>query len=224
MPYFIGAGTPEWDELPHPETLSETQQSEIERFNAPILSFTYVEPWQAGTTVLRFPDVPGAEPEIPPQPVYRPPPRRSFFARLFSRQPQTPQPPPEQFAENYRKRQEAVCAHSLWKISRMTAACRAAGVKRVFGRYDGGNDESFTHFQGVEMSDGRVIEADELGKMSPAVDYQALVDDAVSAFMGSYGAGEFFLYGAVVIDFDTCTLTDEKNEDVVFGKNAAWRI
>jgi hypothetical protein len=106
----------------------------------------------------------------------------------------------------------------------MTAACRAAGVKRVFGRYDGGNDESFTHFQGVEMSDGRVIEADELGKMSPAVDYQALVDDAVSAFMGSYGAGEFFWYGAVVIDFDTCTLTDEKNEDVVFGKNAAWRI
>jgi hypothetical protein len=89
MPYYIGAGTPEWDELPHPETLSETQQSEIERFNAPILSFTYVEPWQAGTTVLRFPDVPGAEPEIPPQPVYRPPPRttgrgRRQFARIRS--------------------------------------------------------------------------------------------------------------------------------------------
>jgi hypothetical protein len=222
MPYYVGAGEPEWDEY--------LAQSETDSFNEPVSLFKYVEPWQAETTVLRFAEAPGAEPEAPQNTAYRQPPtpRRGFFARLFGKQAasvaETPQPSPEQLVENFRKKQEAACARALWKVSGMTAACRAAGVKRVFGSYDGGGDESFTHLHGAEMTDGRVIEPDELRKTAQAVDYDELVDDAVSALMGSFDAGEFVLRGAVIIDFDACTITDEKNADVVFGDKVVWRI
>ena len=102
----------------------------------------------------------------------------------------------------------------------MTAPCRAAGVKLVFGSYDGGNDESFTHLHGAAMNDGRMIEPEELRKISGAANYDGLVDDAVTALMGSFDAGPFFLRGAVIIDFDACTITDEKNAGVVFGDKA----
>jgi hypothetical protein len=74
------------------------------------------------------------------------------------------------------------------------------------------------------MNDGRVIEPDELRKTAQAVDYDRLVDNAVSALMGAFDAGEFVLRGAVIIDFDACTITDEKNADVVFGEKVVWRI
>ncbi|HEY7302422.1 MAG TPA: hypothetical protein VH684_31380 [Xanthobacteraceae bacterium] len=222
MPYYVGAGDPEWDEY--------LAQSETDRINEPVSLFKYVEPWQAETTVLRFAEAPGAEPEVPQKTVYRRPstPKRGFFARLLGKQPapvaETPQPSPEQVVENWKKRQKAVCARALWKLSGMVAACRAAGVKRVFGSYDGGGDESFTHVHGAEMRDGRVIEPDELRKAAQAVDYDRLVDNAVSALMGTFDAGEFVLRGAVIIDFDACTITDEKNADVVFGDKVVWRI
>src|SRR5262249_7295484 len=101
---------------------------------------------------------------------------------------------------------------------------RAAGVKRIFGSYDGGGDESFTHLHGVEMSDSRVIAAEELSNEAEAVRYQELVENAASALMGSYDAGEVVLRGALIIDFDACTITDEKNQDVVFGDKTVWRI
>jgi hypothetical protein len=164
----------------------------------PVSLFTYIEPWQAGT-VLPFPDTPGPEPKLPQRTPYS----------------------AENWLENHRKAEEAASAHALWKVSRLTATCRALGVKRVFGSYDGGNDESFTSYHGVELSNSRLLSEELLRKVAQDVDCDRLVEDAVAALMGSYGAGAFVLHGAVVIDFEACTITDEKDVNVVFGDKMA---
>jgi hypothetical protein len=119
---------------------------------------------------------------------------------------------------------EAASAYALWKVSGQTAKCRDLRVKRVFGNYDGGGDESFTNVLGIEMSDGRVIPAELAGEEVPGIDCGQLVDDAVCALMGHYGEGPFTLHGIVIIDFDACTITDEKNADVVLGDKNPWEI
>jgi hypothetical protein len=166
----------------------------------PASLFTYIEPWQA-STVLPFPDTPGPEPEIPKRAPYS----------------------PETWLENHRKEQDATSAHALWKVSGLTATCRALGVKRVFGSYDGGNDESFTSYHGIELSDSRLLSEELLRKVAEDIDCEQVVEDAVTAIMGSYGAGEFVLRGAVIIDFEACTITDEKDASVVFGDKLEWR-
>ena len=217
MPYYVGAGDPEWDEY--------LKQAETDWSDEPPQSlFTYVEPWKAETSVLRFPEAPGAEPEAPRDSVYRQPstPGRGFFAGLFGKQAEIPTFSTEQLLDNLAKRQNAISAHALGKVSGSTAVCRKAGVKRIFGSYDGGGDESFTHLHGAQMNDGRVIDPDELRKTVRAAD--ELLDNAVSAIMGTFDAGEFALHGAVIIDFEACTITDEKNADVVFGDKVVWGV
>ena len=226
MPYYVGAGSPEWD--------AYIEQAEFEGIDAPDVSaFEYVEPWRAQTSVLSFQDTPGLEPIIPDPPqsplrVVRPvvpPVTQGFFARVFGRQltsAQTPapapapEPSPEQWQDwrlKFHEREDAIAKHALWKISALVAKFRAAGVKRVVGAYDGGGDESFTHFRSVEMNDGRVIF--DVGNWG--LDYSALIDHAASAIMGGFDAGEFILHGVLTIDFAACTITDEKNTEVVFG-------
>ena len=127
MPYYVGAGEPEWDEY--------LDLSESDTFSEPVSLFKYVEPWQAETTVLRFSETPGAEPEVPQRTAYSQPstPKRGFFTRLLGKQAapvaETPQLSPGQLFENFKKR-KAVSARALWKVSGMTALCREAGVKR----------------------------------------------------------------------------------------------
>jgi hypothetical protein len=221
MPYYVGAGDPAWDEY--------LEESEIADFKEPVSLFNYVEPWQGNSSILRFAEAPGAEPELPQYRAHSQPstPKRGFFASLFGRRPpviQTPQLSTQQLVDIFERNQKAACAHALWKVSGSTASCRTAGVKRVFASYDGGGDESFTHLHGAEMNDGRTVGPDELRKISKATNFDELVNDAVSALMGSFGAGEFVLRGAVVVDFETCTITDEKSPDIVFGDKVVWRI
>jgi hypothetical protein len=108
MPYYVGAGEPEWDEY--------LDQSETPSVNEPVSLFKYIEPWQAETTVLRFAETAGAEPEIPKDTVYRPSstPRRGFFARLFGKPAlpviAPPQPSPKQLVEDFKRRQQAASA------------------------------------------------------------------------------------------------------------------
>jgi hypothetical protein len=40
--------------------------------------------------------------------------------------------------------------------------------------------------------------------------------------MGRFDAGEFMLRGALIIDFEACTITDEQNPDVVFSDGRPW--
>jgi hypothetical protein len=191
MPYYVGEDMPEWGEYMELEEASSSEP--------PVSLFKYVEPLQANAAVVPFPDTPGPEPEIPQRAPYS----------------------PETWFENYRKEQEATAAHALWKVSGLTATCRALGVKRVFGSYDGGGDESFTHYHGVEMRDSRALSEELLRKVAEDVDCDQLVEDAVTVLMGSYGAGEFALRGALIIDFEACTITDEKDAGVVFGDKMA---
>jgi hypothetical protein len=196
----------------------------------PVSLFEYIEPLQAHSTVLSFPDTPGPEPEIPRRAAYSPPPVRKpgFFARLFGQKEasvaEAPRLSTEQWLENFRMEEKAASAHALWKLSGLTATCRALGVKRVFGSYDGGGDESFTYYHGIEMSDGCMISEELLRKVAEDIDCDQLVENAVSAIMGGFDAGEFKLHGAVIIDFDACTITDEKDAGIVFGDKTAWRL
>jgi hypothetical protein len=197
-------------------------------YEPPKSLFKYVEPWQVRTTVLSFSETPGPEPEIPgriPYPLNTyPGPGQGIFARLFGTgsapAAETAQPSRDQWLENHRAIETATCAHALWKISRMTVPCRVLGVKRLFGSFDGGNDESFTYVTGVEMRDGRVVAAADLR----GVDYDQLIEDAAHALMGRFDAGAFQLHGVLTIDFDACTITDEKNVDVVFGDKKPWEV
>jgi hypothetical protein len=221
MPYYIDEEMPEWEEY--------WKREEAGGGESPASLFTYIEPLQANTTVLPFADTPGPEPEVPQRTAYSPPPVRKpgFFARLFGQKAvlvtETPRLSTEQLLENFRIEEEAASAHALWKVSGLTATCRALGVKRVFGSYDGGGDESFTHYHGVEMRDSRALSEEVLCKVAEDIDGDQLVEDAVTALMGRYGAGEFILRGAVIIDFDAYTITDEKDADVVFGDKLQWR-
>jgi hypothetical protein len=164
-------------------------------------AYKYVDPWQAKATVLRFAATPGPEPEM------------------------------AQDAGVLEEMRE-VSIHALWEVSSMTAICRDLRVRRVFGSYDGGGDESFTHYQGVEMSDGRVIPAspdlrtmaDSLHGEPRGIDYDELVENAVAALMGHFGIGPYTLYGVVIVDFDACTITDQKNIDVVLGDKMPWEV
>lgn len=224
MPYYIGEDMPEWGAHIEREEAAELA-GEDAAGEPPASLFKYVEPWQANATVLSFPDTPGPEPDVPPFITHGPPRQPGFFGRLFGGNAAPAAEPQrlstEQLMENYRKHEQAASAHAIWKLAGLTATCRALGVKRVFGSYDGGGDESFTHYHGMEMRDGGVISAEALGRIAEQVDCEELVGNAVSAIMGAFDAGEFILHGAVVIDFDACTITDEKDAGVVFGAKMA---
>ncbi len=194
MPYYVGEDMPEWEEY--------LDREESDGREPPAALFKYVEPSESNAAVVPFPDTPGPEPEIPPRIPYS----------------------PDNWLENYRKEQQAISAHALWNVSKLTATCRALGVKRVYGSYDGGGDESFTHYHGVEMSDSRALSEELLRKVAEDIDGDQLVENAVAVLMGSYGAGEFALRGALIIDFDACTIIDEKDAGIVFGDKMAWRL
>jgi hypothetical protein len=191
MPYYVGAGEPEWDEY---LTLAEDQTEPLTSL------FKYVEPWIARATVLQFPETPGPQPKAP------------------SAKP-APQPlSPQQLLSEFEEKQRHAAESALWKLSSMTAKCRAAGIKRVFGGYDGGGDESFTHCRSIEMNDGRLVSAATSGAKVNGIDCERLIEHAAFALMGSFDAGEFVLRGALVIDFNACTITDERDADEVFGE------
>jgi hypothetical protein len=190
MPYYVGAGEPEWDE--YWRIVDDAPEP-------PISLFKYIEPLTANIAVLRFSETPGPRPEV-------------------KNEDPAPRPlPTEQLLEKFEKEQKFVSELALWELSSMTAKCRANGLKRVFGGYDGGGDESFAHVRSIEMSNGRVIPAQLIGEEAKGINCSQLVEHAAFALMGRHDAGEFVLRGAVVIDFDACTITDEKDIDVVFG-------
>jgi hypothetical protein len=111
---------------------------------------------------------------------------------------------------NYHRDQARTAARGLARVAMAAATLRSTGVARVHGRYHGGSDESFTDAGLVEMRDGRQL-------MGQGGSVRGLVESAVDALMGHYGAGPFELYGAVVIDCDACTITDVKDQAITFG-------
>jgi hypothetical protein len=124
---------------------------------------------------------------------------------------------------------------------------RKAGVRRLYCRYDGGNDEGFSWLDRAEMTDGVQLDAGAIsgrltdaglldricaaGILRPSAEMSApcsdrervrqffddwLVDLWATMLLGdSYGAGEYSMYGAYTVDFEACTITDDRNADPV---------
>jgi hypothetical protein len=83
MPYYIGAGEPEWDN--YIELLEEDSERPLRTL------LKYIEPWEAKTMAVSFPATPGPEPVVPPELPYPYAPIESrerkpgLIARLFGK-------------------------------------------------------------------------------------------------------------------------------------------
>jgi hypothetical protein len=226
MPYYFGEGDPGWEAY-----IEESEGRFLADLPAvrPLDNFKFVDPWQAKTTILKFPKVPGS----PPEPIYiagfrKVPTKQSarkpgWLGRLFGSR-SAPVPPPEweptgtlsepeQFALEWEKQEKSINANAIYNVSKHAQTLRELGVKRFFARYDGGNDEDFVHFIGVEMTNGQKLARDEA--KFPSV--EAIANSAVTALMGGgFGTGPFEVFGAITIDCEACTITDEKDTNLVF--------
>lgn len=179
--------------------------------------------------------------DVPPEPTRATPverPRPSLWERLLGRRPST-----EQIAAAVRADAQAQIARGVFSRQRLFAvtvpALRALGVKQLYGRYDGGNDEGFSWLDNALLHDGTRIDADALAqrlmdqkfldlliargvikridRMSERDQVRSFVHDwmctewATLLLGESYGTGEYVMYGAFVVDLDDCTVTDDPN-------------
>lgn len=246
MPYYFGEDSPGWDDY--------MERAEAENLARPPRDrFIYMEPWEARTSVLRFPRTPptpqktsDSQPATPQRAAVLGR-NRSLWERFFGARPQDHGAPrattPERKIEigsdewiaNFHAEQKRKAEESLTRIAIAAAAFREAGVRRILLRYDGGNDEGFTHFEAFEMADARRLtrESREAQNVVAAAartlgDGQAtwafkeighldLLDDAAIAFLGpGFGTGPYEMYGAITIDLEACTMTDESDASRAF--------
>jgi hypothetical protein len=110
----------------------------------------------------------------------------------------------------------------------MIPALRDMGVRRVYCRYDGGNDEGFSWLDSFEMRSGERIDTDTLVKRLPdqlrhALHSAGLTDSpgealgllcsewAALLLGASFGTGEYSMYGAFTVDLEACAIADDPN-------------
>jgi hypothetical protein len=237
MPYYFGEDSPGWDEY-----MQRLEAEDLAR--GPLDRFTYVEPWEAKTSLLHFSRTPrrASEGSAADQGSIR---RPGIIARIFgSKPPEGLKLRPEieigspEWVANFHAEQKRKAEEALERVAVWAAAFRAAGVRRVLIRYDGGNDEGFTHFEALEMADGRrltsqdarardvvraAIEAtgDKSGTdVFGEYGYLEILDDAAVAFLGpGFGTGPYEMFGAITVDCEACTITDEKDPGRAFPEN-----
>ena len=121
----------------------------------------------------------------------------------------------------------------------MVPVLKELGVRRIYCRYDGGNDEGFAWLESMELRDGARIDGDArrdvqaqalLQATDRVKDSGAVTDEAFLANPGcgwlcdewammllgdSFGTGEYSMYGAFTVDLDACTISDDSNADPV---------
>lgn len=123
----------------------------------------------------------------------------------------------------------------------MVPALRSLGVRRAYCRYDGGNDEGFSWLDHFETDFGERIDVDPLVKRlhdmgihdtlratgfkddlkGGSADQKIaeikrfacsrLIDEWSWVLLGSYGAGEYSMYGAFTVDLAECTVSDDSS-------------
>lgn len=222
MPYHYGEGDPGWDEL----------GDEAPRAT----SFRYLPPPDFGGSPepTRFSDVPPAPRAATPDPVAPP---QTFWDRLLGRRRFPPLRPWEERQEEEKHR----CLHA---IALATAALRQIEVSRLYGRYDGGNDEGFAWLDhAVARSGGRLSVDDLAARLADTDLLERLaaeklafireditdrveivrsvisdgfaVDCAVLLLGSGFGTGPYWLYGAFTVDLDACTITDDRNAEPI---------
>lgn len=237
MPYYFGEGSPGWDEY-----MERVEAENLAR--GPLDRFTYVEPWEAKTSILDFSRTPrpASERDSADQGSAS---RPGIVTRIFGSKPPeglTHQPEikigsPEWVA-NFHAEQKRKAEEALERVAVWAAAFRAAGVRQVLMRYDGGNDEGFTHFNALEMADGSRLTSEDARARdivrtaieatgdNPFTDsfekygYLELLDDVAVAFLGpGFGTGPYEMYGVITIDCEACTITDEKDPGRAFPED-----
>jgi hypothetical protein len=188
------------------------------------------------------------EPSEPPQPAPPPPAapapqpqRQSLLGCLLGRRPPvrvtaTLSFSPSASRQDSQRRREQ---RREQLFAAMVPALKEIGVRRVYCRYDGGNDEGFAWLESLEMRDGARIDGDaRRGVEAQAVLHAAnfvkgsgaVTDEAFLANLGcgrlcdewatmllgdSFGTGEYSMYGAFTVDLDACTITDDASADPV---------
>ncbi|PAY03958.1 hypothetical protein CK489_37380 [Bradyrhizobium sp. UFLA03-84] len=181
-------------------------------------------------------------PPEPPAPESVPFPRPSLWNRLRGRKPSAAQRAPAVAALH-----DARAAHAAFVRQRLLAAAVPAlgelGVRQIYCRYDGGNDEGFAWLDSATLRDGTRIDREVLVEQLVAhklLDrliargvtrrYDAMSEHKqVASFMhdwlctefavmllgSGYGTGEHVLYGAFTVDFDAGTVVDDPGADPV---------
>jgi hypothetical protein len=155
---------------------------------------------------------------------------------------QQPQISFEERRERARLQQEQRIQHLF---AATIPALRSVGVKRAYCRYDGGNDEGFAWLDHYELQGGQRIEESVVVQRLYETKFQDQLHAAgfvnhpnsitsgdelawLRMFMGelsnewaslllgeSFGTGEYSMYGALTVDLDECTITDDPNADPV---------
>lgn len=164
--------------------------------------------------------------------------RLSFWDRLRGRRPST-----EQVRAAVEADAKAQLARGVFSSQRLFAATvpalRELGVKQLYCRYDGGNDEGFSWLDHAVLRDGARIDADALAQRLTEQKFldrlvargvmkrieQTSESEQVASFVrdwmctewatlllgGSYGTGEYVMYGAFVVDLDECTVIEDRH-------------
>jgi hypothetical protein len=144
-------------------------------------------------------------------------------------------------AAEARAAQEVFTRQRLFAVT--VPALRELAVRSLLCRYDGGNDEGFAWLDSAALRDGTRINADTLAQRFSerkfldqllAHGVMTRIDrmserDQVSSFIrdwmcmewaslllgGSFGAGEYVMYGAFEVDLDECTVIEDPKADPV---------
>jgi hypothetical protein len=234
MPYAFGEDDPGWRQ--------GDEDDEAYVYRPPSASqFRYLPPPELGGAPdpVHFSDrIPVAATSYPAQPA---PAAQGFgpIAMFFGFRRMAPPPAPrltseQQQAERARQGQHAVAL--------VVAALREIGVRRVYCRYDGGEDEGFAWIDHAELRSGERLAPDQLyarlartrlprnlidarlwrrhgwwaaTQLGRFADLYFALELAAKLLGGGYGDGPLLLYGAFTVDLDACTITDDRNADPV---------
>jgi hypothetical protein len=249
MPYYFGEDSPGWDEYMERLEAENLARGPLDRFtyvepweaNVSVLHFSHTP-----RPVSERKAAADAGPERNAAPDPGPARRPGIIARIFGAKAPAGLKPrakieigsPE-WMENFRAEQKRKAEEALERVAVWAAAFRSAGVRQVLMRYNGGNDEGFSEFEALVMADGsRLTEQDPttgdfvrvaMATAGVKVDlggfanygYLDIFDDAAVALLGpGYGTGPYEMFGAITIDCEACTITDEKDPNRAFPEDA----
>lgn len=219
MPYFVNNEDMDW-----PDEEIEVPPPRADQFMyLPVSEFT------GNFDLVRF-SVPAVAPSLGQEKPEAT--KRGFLERLLGRR----KPPPAQPVyshEDYETRHQQL-------VAIMVPALRDFGIRQLYFRYDGGNDEGFAWLDHAVMRSEETVAADELvlrlsrtglpkavqvlgvversGVLPPGAGIirrllnDWLAPDWAALLLGSgFGTGGYTMYGAFIVDLDDCTIVDDPN-------------
>ena len=239
MPFVYDQTEIEWpddDSDPAPPRADQFVYIPAPQFGGTRDPMPFSVPPYSGLTELIEPPPPSerqpAEPESQP---------RGLLGRLLGPRPplRLPPPSPASYEESRHRSQRLREQRTQQHLAAMVPALKELGVRRIYCRYDGGNDEGFAWLDSMEMRDGTRLAGDARLDLQKQADLRAaaavkragaVTDEAFLAYLScgwlchewasillgnSYGTGEYCMYGAFTVDLDACTISDDSNAQPV---------